>query len=121
MFGHSDVCCVISHRLHNFQDELPSKLTARDLDLNIGMTVEIVGYLVNIKTTYTAKEDRMHFGTFLETEGMWIDTIHFPTPAKDYPFRGNGCYKLTGKVTEEFDFTSIEVHQMQRLAMVNRD
>ncbi len=103
------------------QHQLTSNLTAKDLGLHIGKTVDIVGYLVNIKTTFTSKGDRMHFGTFLDTEGMWIDTVHFPIPAKDYPFRGNGCYKLTGKVTEEFDFTSIEVHQMQRLAMVNRD
>jgi len=103
------------------QDQLSSNLTAKDLRLHIGKIVEIVGYLVNIKTTFTAKGERMHFGTFLDTEGMWIDTVHFPIPAKDYPFKGNGCYILKGKVTEEFDFTSIEVHQMQRLAIANRD
>ena len=103
------------------QHQLPSNLTAKDLRSHIGKIVDIVGYLVNVKTTFTAKGDRMHFGTFLDTDGMWIDTVHFPIPAKDYPFRGNGCYILKGKVTEEFDFTSIEVHQMQRLAMVNRD
>src|SRR6201993_128113 len=99
-------------------DKLPSNLTVKDLHLNIGRIIEIVGYLVNVKTTYTAKGERMHFGTFLDIEGRWIDTVHFPIPAKDYPFRGNGCYILKGKVTEEFDFTSVEVHQMQRLAMV---
>jgi DNA polymerase-3 subunit alpha len=103
------------------QDKLPSYLTAKDFRFHIGKIVEIVGYLVNVKTTYTAKGDRMHFGTFLDTNGMWIDTVHFPIPAKEYPFRGNGCYILKGKVTEEFDFTSIEVHQMQRLSIVNRD
>jgi DNA polymerase-3 subunit alpha len=103
------------------QDKLQSNLTAKNLRLHIGKVVDIVGYLVNVKTTYTAKGERMHFGTFLDIEGRWIDTVHFPIPAKNYPFRGNGCYILKGKVTEEFDFMSIEVHQMQRLAMVNRN
>jgi DNA polymerase III alpha subunit len=111
----------LSSQFDLLQHQLPSSLTAKDLRLHIGKVVDIVGYLVNVKTTFTAKGDRMHFGTFLDTDGMWIDTVHFPVPAKDYPFRGNGCYVLKGKVTEEFDFTSIEVHQMQRLAMVNRD
>ena len=103
------------------QDKLTSSLTAKELRLHIGKVVDIVGYLVNVKTTYTAKGERMNFGTFLDIEGRWIDTVHFPIPAKDYPFRGNGCYILKGKVTEEFDFTSVEVYQMQRLATANRD
>ena len=63
----------------------------------------------------------MHFGTFLDIEGRWIDTVHFPPSAKDHPFRGNGCYLLKGKVTEEFDFMSIEIHHMQRLDTINKD
>ena len=102
-------------------EELPTKLTARELYQHIGKTVDIVGYLVNIKTTFTSKGDRMHFGTFLDTQGMWIDTVHFPPSAKEYPFRGNGCYKLTGRVAEEFDFTSIEIHQIQKLAIMNKN
>lgn len=103
------------------EQQISTNLTAKDLRLHIGKIVEIAGYLVNIKTTYTAKGERMHFGTFLDIEGFWIDTVHFPIPAKDYPFKGNGCYLLKGKVTEEFDFTSIEIHQMERLAMINRN
>jgi DNA polymerase-3 subunit alpha len=103
------------------RDELPSVLTARELHPYISKTVDIIGYLVNIKTTYTARGERMHFGTFLDIEGRWIDTVHFPPAAKEYPFKGNGCYKLSGRVTEEFDFIAIEVHQMQRLVTVNRD
>lgn len=101
------------------RDELPSKLTTKELHLYIGKTVEIVGYLVNIKTTFTSKGERMYFGTFLDIEGKWIDTVHFPSSAQAYSFKGTGCYKLIGKVTEEFDFTSIEINEMHRLAVVN--
>ena len=103
------------------RDDLPNRLTAGELHAHIGKEVEITGYLVNVKTTYTAKGERMHFGTFLDIEGRWIDTVHFPPSAKDHPFRGNGCYLLKGKVTEEFDFMSIEIHHMQRLDTINKD
>ncbi|HEU4717832.1 MAG TPA: DNA polymerase III subunit alpha [Bacteroidia bacterium] len=103
------------------RDKLPSPLTAKDLRHHIGKTVEIAGYLVTVKNTGTSKGERMHFGTFLDTEGMWIDTVHFPPSAKAFPFRGPGCYLLKGKVVEEFDFTSIEVSEMYRLPMLNVD
>ena len=57
----------------------------------------------------------MHFGTFLDQEGQWLDTVHFPPIAKKYPFRGKGIYRIVGKVVEEFDFLSIEVLRQERL------
>lgn len=103
------------------RDELTSTLTAKELLLYVGKTVTIVGYLVNIKNTYTTQGERMHFGTFTDIEGKWIDTVHFPPSAKQYPFSGPGCYLLTGKVTEEFDFTTIEVSFMKHLPVIDRE
>ncbi len=103
------------------KDKITSNLIAKDLRHYIGKTIEIIGYLVSIKNTQTSKGDRMYFGTFLDTEGMWIDTVHFPPSAKAFPFNGPGCYRLIGKVTEEFDFTTIEIQQMYRMATINRE
>lgn len=103
------------------KDELPSKLTAGELLQHVNKNVSIVGYMVNVKTTYTSKGERMNFGTFLDLEGLWIDTVHFPPSAKAFPFTGPGCYLLKGKVTAEYDFTSLEVHEMKRLAIVDRE
>jgi DNA polymerase-3 subunit alpha len=103
------------------QDKLPSLLKARDLKNNINKKVTIVGYLISIKGTRTSKGDGMYFGTFIDLDGHWIDTVHFPPSAKQYPFTGNGCYELRGKVVEEYDFTSIEVEYMKRMPMVDRD
>ena len=41
--------------------------------------------------------------------------------AKAFPFIGNGCYLLEGKVVVEFDFLYIEVAKMKRLAVKNRE
>jgi DNA polymerase-3 subunit alpha len=103
------------------KDDLPQALTAKELKNHIGKTVTIVGYLVTYKNTSTSKGERMCFGTFTDTEGRWIDTVHFPPSLKQYPFIGPGCYLLTGKVTEDFDFITIEINEMHRLSTVDRE
>ncbi|MGZ3883505.1 MAG: DNA polymerase III subunit alpha [Bacteroidia bacterium] len=103
------------------QEKLTSPLSARELSLYKDKVVKIPGYLVNIKNTPTSKGERMYFGTFLDVNGHWIDTVHFPPSAKHYPFTGPGCYMITGKVTEEYDFVSIEVQEMKRLPVIDRE
>jgi hypothetical protein len=60
----------------------------------------------------------MCFGTFVDVKGDAIDTVHFPKIAQKYPFRGIGVYKITGKVAEEFDCITINVSEMEKLAIV---
>ncbi|MCW3077092.1 MAG: polymerase subunit alpha [Bacteroidetes bacterium] len=103
------------------KDELKNNLLAKDLRSYIGKTVEIAAYLVTTKHTSTSKGERMYFGTFLDKDGYWIDTVHFPPSVRAYPLRGPGCYRLTGKVVEEFDFIYIEVEYAYRLTTLNKE
>jgi DNA polymerase-3 subunit alpha len=57
----------------------------------------------------------MCFGTFLDSEGNFFDTTHFPQSLKHSPMRGNGLYLILGKVVEEFGFPSLEVEKMAKL------
>jgi len=99
---------------------MPStRLLSRDLANMINKQVEIVGYLVHIKRTLASGDKTMSFGVFVDLEGDWIDTVHFPYILKKYPFRGPGCYSIKGKVVEEFGFVSIEVSELYRLANIN--
>ncbi len=95
-----------------------SNLVTLDLKNHLEKVITIYGYLVTLKNTRTSKGDRMFFGTFLDRAGQWLDTVHFPPIAKKYPFHGRGIYKLTGKVVTEFDFITLEVIAMQRMAYV---
>ncbi len=95
-----------------------SSLKAKEL---IGYTTKIIrieGYLITTKSTKTSSGKAMYFGTFLDREGDFIDTVHFPPVAVKYPFRGKGIYAITGKVLEEFDCINIEVISMYRLAII---
>jgi hypothetical protein len=62
----------------------------------------------------------MHFGTFLDSEGMVFDTTHFPNTSKKYPFRGKGFYRVRGKVVEDFGYPMIEVDFMLKETMVHK-
>ncbi|MEN8139091.1 MAG: DNA polymerase III subunit alpha [Bacteroidota bacterium] len=94
-------------------------LSAKDLKNHIGKNICIYGYLVHVKYTSAKGNKRMYFGTFLDKGGEFIDTVHFPNVASQYPFRGKGIYKIEGKVVEEFDFISIEVSTMQYQSIVS--
>jgi len=96
-----------------------TNIVARDLVKYINHQVEVVGYLVHVKGTITGGGKRMSFGTFIDLEGYWIDTVQFPNIARQYPFRGPGCYLIKGKVVSEFGFISIEVSELHRLANIN--
>ncbi len=103
------------------KEEITSPLTASDLKQYTNKTVSIVGYFINRKKTWTADGETMYFGTFTDTQGHWIDTVHFPPSAAQYPFTGPGCYILKGKVMEEYDFINLEVTYMKRLDTVDSD
>lgn len=97
------------------ENQAPSLLKSADLPQCINKTVAIVGYLITRKPTQTSSGESMSFGTFLDMDGHWLDTIHFANSFKRYPFRGPGCYLIRGKVVEEYGFICIEVNQMYRL------
>jgi DNA polymerase-3 subunit alpha len=99
------------------QTSFRGEVLANQLKDHIGITVKMVGVLVTIKYVRTIKKEIMHFGTFIDVEGAFFDTVHFPDTSKSWPFRGRGVYLLLGKVVEEFGFPSIEVSKMAKLPL----
>jgi DNA-directed DNA polymerase III PolC len=99
--------------------ELTTQVFVREMVLHHNKTVKMVGYLVHIKSTNTSKGKRMQFGTWIDMEGHFLDTTHFPPMTAKYPFRGKGIYELIGKVVEEFDFFSLEMISMKKLEYVH--
>lgn len=88
---------------------------ARELPNLVGQTVKTLGLLVHIKYVRTKHGQLMHFGTFLDQEGQFFDTLHFPDSLSHWPFKGTGVYLLQGVVTEEFGQPSITISKMAKL------
>ena len=100
------------------ETEYRGELLANDLINHIGQMVKMVGLYVCEKTVHTKTGKKMWFGTFLDTDGNFFDTVHFPNSTPAYPFRGAGCYLMFGKVVQEFGFASIEVLKFAKLPIL---
>jgi len=95
----------------SFRGEVPANVLIK----NTGRKVRMVGHLVTIKYIKTIKREWMNFGCFIDHEGNFFDTTHFPQSLVSYPFKGAGTYLILGKVVEEFGYASVEVEKMARL------
>jgi DNA-directed DNA polymerase III PolC len=91
---------------------------ARQLYLYNNRQVRIRGYYVCQKNLRTVKNQVMSFGTWLDEEGYYFDTTHFPDALARTPFRGKGIYEIEGKVVQDFGFPTIEVTKMTKLPFV---
>ncbi|MCF0073283.1 PHP domain-containing protein [Dyadobacter sp. CY261] len=97
------------------KNPLPKSVMARDLHNYVNQEVMQYGYLVALKNTRTARGESMQFGTFLDYEGQFIDTVHFPSAATSVNASVKGVYKIRGVVTEEFGFLTVEVLEITRM------
>jgi error-prone DNA polymerase len=106
---------------HTYFDLLETKfrgdILAHEMASNVGKTIRMLGLLVTIKYVRTIKREWMHFGTFIDVNGHFFDTVHFPKAVTAYPFRGDGVYLVKGKIVEEFGFPSMNVEKMAKMPL----
>lgn len=113
---------LLNFPIHDmFQLVIPesvAEVTAAQLSNHVGENVWVVGYYIHAKKAVTSDSKLMYFGTFLDQNGDWLDTVHFPVVAAQYPFRGPGVYKVYGTVTNEYDFLAVEALFMKKLDLI---
>lgn len=95
-------------------------VAAKDVGQHCNKQITVLAYFIARKHVITRNNDEMFFGTFVDSELNWIDTVHFPDTAKNYPLHTSGFYKIIGKVVEDFAVYSIEVHKMIRVGYKER-
>lgn len=101
--------CVTGTLFDLTKSDYRGDVLARDLAQHEGKIIRIVGDFVCEKFVKTKRGDLMKFGTFLDVEGRFFDTVHFPQTLPKYPLRGTGIYLVEGKVILEYGCPSIEV------------
>ncbi|CAG5087244.1 DNA polymerase III subunit alpha [Parvicella tangerina] len=89
-------------------------IPACELSNYVDQIVWVRGYLIHRKRTSTKGGDEMFFGTFLDENGAWLDTVHFPKIARAFPFRGPGVYEVKGKIVEDFGCYTVEAELMEK-------
>ncbi len=60
----------------------------------------------------------MFFGTWIDVNGDYFDTAHFPDNLQKYPFQGGGCYLLLGQVEVDFHFPTITILKMAKMPFI---
>lgn len=102
-------------------NDMPEKyIRAGDLPEYQGKVITVLAYFIARKHVITKNNDQMFFGTFVDSELDWIDTVHFPDTAKKYPLHTSGFYRITGKVVEDFGAYSLEVHKHEKVGYQER-
>jgi len=64
------------------------------------------------------KRGIMYFGTWVDANGDYFDTAHFPDCLERYPFQGGGCYLLLGTVEVDFHFPTITITKMAKMPFI---
>ncbi|HBG70742.1 MAG: DNA polymerase III subunit alpha [Bacteroidetes bacterium GWF2_43_63] len=82
-----------------------------------GKYVRMIAPLVTIKPVRTKKNEKMYFASFIDFEGNFFETVHFPDSLRKYPFRGNGVYLLYGKVINDFGALNLQVEKMAKMEL----
>lgn len=101
-------------------DNPDNYVPACDLPKHLGNTITVLGYHITHKPVRTVKGEMMSFGTFLDVNKEWIDTVHFPLIHAAHPPQA-GFYRITGKVIEEFGVHTIEVHHIEKAGLKTKN
>ena len=109
--------CVSGSLFDIAKSEYRGSTDAKSLKNMEGQIVRIVGELVTYKTVPTKNGTLMKFGTFLDAEGAFFDTVHFAPSLKKYPLYSSGLYLIEGKVVLDFGCPAIEVYKCGRMPM----
>jgi len=111
---------TLSNPFAMVSDEPDKYIKAKDLGKYCGKVITVLAYFIARKHVITKYNDQMFFGTFVDSDLDWIDTVHFPDTAKQYPLHTSGFYRITGKVVEDFGVYSIEVHKQFKVGYKER-
>ncbi|WP_111309595.1 DNA polymerase III subunit alpha [Confluentibacter sediminis] len=96
-----------------FQDNI----RACDMNKHINQNVLLYGALVNTRFHKTSNGKLIRFCTFVDSEGNYFDTVHFTKVVDTYPIHGMGVYACYGKITEEFDFCSLDIIWSKKMSL----
>jgi DNA-directed DNA polymerase III PolC len=96
------------------ETKFKSPIVAKNLIQFIKKEVKLIAYLISIKQVPT-KVGMMYFGTWIDTNGDYFDTAHFPKSLINHPFKGGGCYLLLGIVEVDYHFPTITISKMAKM------
>lgn len=99
------------------QTKYRGSVMAKDLLQYHKKLIKMLAYLISRKHVPT-KKGAMYFGTWIDVEGNYFDTAHFPDNLKQFPFQGGDCYLLLGTVEVDFHFPTTIILKMAKMPFI---
>ncbi|MEC4113571.1 DNA polymerase III subunit alpha [Myroides pelagicus] len=110
--------CISCSPFDLLKTKFRGEFFVKDLPNQNKQTVRMLAYLITTKPVSTSR-GRMYFGTWIDANGDYFDTVHFPDSLASYPFLGSGCYLLLGTVTIEYGVPSVQISKMAKLPYIS--
>lgn len=102
---------------HLMDEVCMENVKASELKNHINKNILLYGVLVNTRFHKASNGKLIRFCTFVDSDGHYFDTVHFAKVVDAYPINGMGVYGCYGKVTEEFDFCSLDIIWSKKIAL----
>jgi len=86
--------------------------------------VKMLAYLISRKQVpikkknHPGQKDDMYFGTWIDAEGQYFDTAHFPDSLRKFPFKEGGIYLLLGTVEVDYHFPTVTITKMAKMPLI---
>lgn len=86
--------------------------------------VKMLAYLISRKhvpikkKNHPGQKDDMYFGTWIDAEGQYFDTAHFPDSLRKFPFKEGGIYLLLGTVEVDYHFPTVTITKMAKMPLI---
>ncbi|MFD2966202.1 DNA polymerase III subunit alpha [Sphingobacterium bambusae] len=99
------------------QTKYRGHVMAKNLNYHHKRQVKMLAYLISRKHVPT-KRGTMFFGTWVDANGDYFDTAHFPNSLEHSPFLGGGCYLLLGTVEVDYHFPTVTIQKMAKMPFI---
>jgi DNA polymerase-3 subunit alpha len=92
-------------------------IKAKEMAQFTNQYVLLYGQLVTTRFNKTAQGKLMRLSTFIDKDGNYFDAVHFTDVVNLYPINGTGIYACYGKITNRFDFCSMNVVKSKKMSI----
>lgn len=97
---------------------LEGGILSKEMKQHINKEVLIYGNLVTTRYNKTSQGKLMRLSTFVDQNGVYFDAVHFTAVVDKYPINGLGIYACYGKITDRFDFYSMNIVWSKKLSIL---
>ncbi|RXJ44353.1 DNA polymerase III subunit alpha [Gelidibacter gilvus] len=101
------------------KEEMKNGVLASQMKDFIDEEILIYGSLVTTRFNKTSQGKLMRLSTFIDVNGDYFDAVHFTDVVDKYPVNGLGVYACFGKITDRFDFYSMNIVWSNKLTILS--